>query len=156
MGENSANGGAIDRKVVYIGAVIVFISMFFIFFTFDNVSRINSACMQAACDRTSQMASIMFGLIISGIFMATAVQVSKIMLVQSGYKEDGSENRYAEIKIASLQKEYDKLLKAMQITKENYEKGRIKSDTLDVLVNGYKTKMFRIKAEIKELEKKLR
>jgi len=71
------------KLVIFLGALVIFISCFFIFFTFDSMIRTKMICSlkeKFTCNVTELNFTIVFGILIVGMFLFVDTLVVYIMI----------------------------------------------------------------------------
>ena len=71
------------KFVIFLGGLIIFISCFFIFFTFDSMIRTKIICSfeeRYKCNLTEFNMTIVFGILIVGIFLSVDTLVVYLMV----------------------------------------------------------------------------
>ncbi len=85
------------KLVLFLGALVIFVSCFFMFFTFDSMIRTKLVCSygeRAVCNITELNTTIVFGILIVGMFLFVDTLVVYLMVrtwvpdlfIYGGYK----------------------------------------------------------------------
>jgi cell shape-determining protein MreC len=142
------------KKTVYMASVVVFLTMFFIFFTFDSVNQVNIKCLSGICDRVSQILAMIFGFVTAGIFSIVAGGSLSIMLRESGAADNLLLAEIKDLKIARLENEHERLSVSMRVAQQQYDEKKINSDTLDRLVRKYRIEIAGVEKQIEQEKRK--
>jgi len=145
------------KNFLYVGFLIIFISMVFTLMIFSNFTQITIACQARDCNNFDMFVSMLFGFVIIGLFVMVDAMVAYIILKQKPWEMmDGS--RVAKPSgaktIKALEAEYEHIEQAKADAEEQYYKGKFDSDTFQKMLNSYEQKMIEMKSRIKRLKVK--
>jgi len=152
------------KNLVYIGLLLIFLSMVSILIISINFSSIISECIEYACDSNNVFLNMIFGFFITGIFVIIDVLVVYLLYRErpwtgkagkagQAYKSAAAKNKAAK-KVADLNDDLKGLEDAKEEAEKQYYKGKFDAKTFESMLNNYDQKIIEIRAKIKNLKSK--
>jgi hypothetical protein len=153
------------KNLVYIGLLLIFLSMISILIISMNFSSIISECIEYACDSDNVFLNMIFGFFITGIFVIIDVLIVYLLYRErpwrsgkegkagQAYKSAPAKNKTAK-KTADMKSRLHDLESAKEETEKQYYKGKFDAKTFEKMLNNYDQKIIEIQAKIKNIKSK--
>lgn len=150
------------KHFVYIGLLLIFLSMILILSVFISFSAFLTECIQRECDSNNVFFNMIFGFFISGIFVIIDMLVIYFLYKERPWESGSSHQVYKSAKtkiktgnkLSELKDELNNLNQAKEETEKQYYKGKFDAQTFENMLNKYEQRIIEVKTNIKGMKTK--